>query len=230
MFLAANNFFCRIDIKGDVMTRIDTWRDLGRPEAALVGVQYIGWNQMRYGSKPYILQLPTSRGLDLRRHGAEDGDRLLVRRHRDRQARTLLAARHCKVLATIPNVFGTGMTAEMSYYETKNGAKVFAAGAFSLGGAIDNAAGRAGRLERVDTAGTRGVETPHAPRRARGGTPFPRALFASAGLVGGDALDPRRQAGDRADVRQRPVAVDARTPRRFRCRSRRRGTACPSAR
>jgi hypothetical protein len=39
------------------------------------------------------------------------------------------------VLAEIPNLFGRGLTADMTYYETPAGAKVFAAGAFTLGGA-----------------------------------------------------------------------------------------------
>jgi hypothetical protein len=34
------------------------------------------------------------------------------------------------VLAEIRNLFGPGKTAQMTYYETPNGAKVFAAGAF----------------------------------------------------------------------------------------------------
>ena len=36
------------------------------------------------------------------------------------------------VLAEIPNLFGPGFTAQMTYYETARGAKVFAAGAFRL--------------------------------------------------------------------------------------------------
>ena len=40
-FLSANNFFWRIELKGDVMTRTKQWRDLRRPEAALIGVQYL---------------------------------------------------------------------------------------------------------------------------------------------------------------------------------------------
>src|SRR5439155_7451519 len=40
MFLAANNFFWKIDLRNSVMTRVAEWRDLGRPEAALIGVQY----------------------------------------------------------------------------------------------------------------------------------------------------------------------------------------------
>jgi hypothetical protein len=38
--------------------------------------------------------------------------------------------RGVQVLAEIPNLFGPGMTAQMSYYESGEGAKVFAAGAF----------------------------------------------------------------------------------------------------
>jgi hypothetical protein len=41
-----------------------------------------------------------------------------------------------KVLAEIPNLFGPGFTAQMTYYETRSGAKVFAAGAFTLAGQV----------------------------------------------------------------------------------------------
>ena len=37
-----------------------------------------------------------------------------------------------EVLAEIPNLFGPGFTAQMTYYETAAGAKVFAAGAFTF--------------------------------------------------------------------------------------------------
>jgi hypothetical protein len=33
-----------------------------------------------------------------------------------------------RVLALIPNLFGVGLNAEMTYYETPNGARVFSAG------------------------------------------------------------------------------------------------------
>src|SRR5204863_6450767 len=42
MFLSANNFFWRVIRHGNVMERTQQWRDLGRPEAALIGVQYRG--------------------------------------------------------------------------------------------------------------------------------------------------------------------------------------------
>jgi hypothetical protein len=38
------------------------------------------------------------------------------------------------VLAQIPDIFGPGITAQMTYYETPAGAKVFAAGALDFGG------------------------------------------------------------------------------------------------
>jgi hypothetical protein len=41
-----------------------------------------------------------------------------------------------QVLAEIPNLLGPGLTAQMTYYETADGAKVFSAGAFSLAGSI----------------------------------------------------------------------------------------------
>ena len=40
------------------------------------------------------------------------------------------------VLAEIPDIFGPGFTAQMTYYETAAGAKVFAAGAFRFASAV----------------------------------------------------------------------------------------------
>ena len=45
--------------------------------------------------------------------------------------------RGTRVLAEIPDLFGPGFTAQMTYYETPAGARVFAAGAFTLAGSID---------------------------------------------------------------------------------------------
>ena len=41
-----------------------------------------------------------------------------------------------QVLAQIPNALGPGLTAQMTYYETPAGAKVFAAGAMNFGGQL----------------------------------------------------------------------------------------------
>ena len=53
-FLSANNFFYRVNRNGDTITRIGRWRDLGRPESALIGVQYFAWNEGR-PSVPYTI-------------------------------------------------------------------------------------------------------------------------------------------------------------------------------
>ena len=38
------------------------------------------------------------------------------------------------MLAEIPDLFGPGLTAQMTYYETPQGAKVFGGGAIDFGG------------------------------------------------------------------------------------------------
>jgi hypothetical protein len=40
------------------------------------------------------------------------------------------------VLARIPDLFGPGRSAEMAYYETEAGSRVFSAGALNFGGTI----------------------------------------------------------------------------------------------
>ena len=41
MFLSANNFFWKVQRDGRQLTKVAQWRKLGRPEAALVGVQFV---------------------------------------------------------------------------------------------------------------------------------------------------------------------------------------------
>jgi hypothetical protein len=41
-FLSADNFFWRVDRSGHRIWRIQLWRNLGRPEAQLIGVEYRG--------------------------------------------------------------------------------------------------------------------------------------------------------------------------------------------
>ena len=40
-----------------------------------------------------------------------------------------------RLLAEIPDLYGAGFTAQMTYYETSRGEKVFVAAAFTIGGA-----------------------------------------------------------------------------------------------
>jgi hypothetical protein len=135
-FLSANNFFWRVDHRGSAIVRVARWRDIGRPEAALVGAEYVGWNERRFRNVPYVVS-----GAHLARW-LFDGTRL---RNGSRFGRygieidsvTADSPPRTRILALAPNAFGRGFTAEMAYYETARGAKVFAAGVMNFGGSSD---------------------------------------------------------------------------------------------
>jgi hypothetical protein len=135
MFLSANNFFWKITIDRGVMTRVAKWRDLGRPEAALIGVEYYH-NDMGEHRGPWIVRPAAARlpwllnetGLEVGTafgSGGIEADDV-----------TSDSPRNLIVVAAIPNLYGDGRNADMTYYETPAGAKVFAAGAFTLAGSV----------------------------------------------------------------------------------------------
>jgi hypothetical protein len=132
-FLAANNFFWKITIKNNVMTRVAQWRDLGRPEAALIGVQYRG-NDRGGHRGPWLVRSGAAATPWLFNHmntaeGVGSGGIEI-------DATSSASPKNIHILAEIPNLYGPGFTAQMTYYETPAGAKVFAAGAFSLAGSV----------------------------------------------------------------------------------------------
>jgi N,N-dimethylformamidase beta subunit-like, C-terminal len=130
-FLAANDFFWKITIANHVMTRVAQWRDLGRPEAALIGVEYRA-NDRGGHRGPWILT-PGSETTPwlFARTGLSTGDGVGLGGI-EIDATCDASPASVRVLADIPNLYGPGFTAQMTYYETPAGAKVFAAGAFSL--------------------------------------------------------------------------------------------------
>ena len=130
-FLAANDFFWKITIANHVMTRVAQWRDLGRPEAALIGVEYRA-NDRGGHRGPWILTQgsETTPWLFARTGLSTGGGVGLGGIEID--ATCDASPKSVRVLADIPNLYGPGFTAQMTYYETPAGAKVFAAGAFSL--------------------------------------------------------------------------------------------------
>jgi len=67
--------------------------------------------------------------------GLRNGDRIPGSYGIEIDARTAASPEGTQVLAEIPDEFGPGLTAQMTYYETKRGAKVFAAGTMNFGGA-----------------------------------------------------------------------------------------------
>jgi hypothetical protein len=136
-FLAANNLFWRVRISGNLMTKLGEWRQYGRPEESVVGAHYVGSN---HGA----IQLPftvtgatlapwlfTGTGLT---NGSSFG-----RFGIEIDAAGPSSPPGTIVLAKIPNLLGPGKTAEMTYYETPAGAKVFDAGAINFAAAATTA-------------------------------------------------------------------------------------------
>jgi hypothetical protein len=127
-FLSADNFYWRVVRRGNVLVRTGAWRNLGRPEAALIGVQYRA-SMPRFGryvvggagSAPWLLAGTGLRSGSLFGHGGIEIDSADASSPSD-----------VKVVARIPNVFGPGIDADMTVYSTKRGGTVFAAGAFTL--------------------------------------------------------------------------------------------------
>jgi hypothetical protein len=132
-FLSANDFFYRVERRGDTIARDGRWRDLGRPEAGLVGAQYVDWYQERYRNKPYLVTNTSGASWLFRGTGLGNGTHF-GNYGIEIDARTSASPRGTRVLARIANIFGPGKTAEMTYYSTPTGAKVFSAGVINFGG------------------------------------------------------------------------------------------------
>jgi hypothetical protein len=132
MFLSANNFFYRTIKRGSVMTRTGRWRLAGRPEAALIGVQYFGNDSGRHQA-PWRVRASSAGTWIFAGTNLHPGSSF-AKGGIEADATTPDSPRGTQVVAAIPNIFGDGREAEMSYYELPNGAKVFAAGAFTLAG------------------------------------------------------------------------------------------------
>jgi hypothetical protein len=129
-FLSANNFFWKVTRRGDLMTRIKQWRDLGRPESALIGVQYFG-NDDGSHRNPWVVQNPHAANGLFASAGLAKGDGFGVAGI-EVDGLTTHSPRSVKVLAEVS--WRRGKTAHMTYYATPGGSKVFAAGAFTIAG------------------------------------------------------------------------------------------------
>ena len=138
-FLSADNFFWHVDLKQGKIWRVRLWRDVGRPEAALIGVQYRG-NDRGGHTAPYVINNVGGApwlfaGLDLA-NGATLGT---AKYGIEFDATSPDSPPGTVVLATVdPGLQGGQIVGQMTYYETSAGAKVFAAGTLSFGGS-DNA-------------------------------------------------------------------------------------------
>ena len=136
-FLSANDFFREVVISGDSMTLIGRFRDLGRPEAALIGAQYIDWYRNRYPNQPYRVVGAGRVPWLFARTGLKDGSLIPGYYGIEIDGATPASPPGTTVVATIPNIF-PGETADMTYYTTAAGAEVFDAGTINFGGAAAN--------------------------------------------------------------------------------------------
>jgi hypothetical protein len=129
MFLSANNFYRRVLISHGRMSRQEKWRDIGRPEAALIGVQFIGNDDGTHRDSYHVRDTNAApwlfAGTKLRKGSKFSSFGIEL------DAKASSSPKGTHVLAELPNLLGPGMTGQMTYYEL-GGSKVFAAGAFTL--------------------------------------------------------------------------------------------------
>jgi len=131
-FLSADAFHWRVERHGAVLRRKEQWRNLKhpRPESAVVGVQYRasddGTHRAAYVARSTRCAPWLFRGTGLTRGATFGWSGVEI------SSTTADSPRGTCVVAEIPNLLGAGRTAQMTYYETRRGAKVFAAGAFCL--------------------------------------------------------------------------------------------------
>jgi hypothetical protein len=129
-FLSANNFFYKVKVSGDTMTGRIPWRNVGRPEAALVGAQYAGWNEGNYPNRPYRITNTAAAPWLFTGTGLHDGSSV-GNYGIEVDEPGSASPPHTHVLAVIPNELGPGKPAEMTIY-TRGRSTVFDAGAINF--------------------------------------------------------------------------------------------------
>jgi N,N-dimethylformamidase len=134
LFLSANNFYRRVDRRQHVLTLIDIWRNLGRPEAALCGAQYVGSDRGSF-RRPFTVVGADVEPWAFAGTGLGNGSTFGTYGV-EFDARAAGSPPETHVLANIRHLFGGRRTAEMTYYQHTSGARVFSAGALDFGGKI----------------------------------------------------------------------------------------------
>ncbi|HEY7018244.1 MAG TPA: N,N-dimethylformamidase beta subunit family domain-containing protein, partial [Gaiellaceae bacterium] len=137
MFLSANNLFWKATRQGHVLRRGQMWRRLGRPEASLVGVQWSA-SSTRDVEAPFVVQGATALPWAFAGTGLRNGSPF-GRFGVEIDSRGPSSPPGTRVLARIPNLIGKH-DAEMTYYETAAGARVFAAGTVDFAASITDPA------------------------------------------------------------------------------------------
>ena len=141
-FLSADNFFRRVELKGNRIWRASLFRDIERPEASLIGVQYSG-NDRGGSSKPYTVLRPGATPWLFAGLQVAEGQPLSTARYGiEFDSLTEDSPPGTAIVAEVdPGLRGGAIRGQMSYYETDAGAKVYAAGTLSFGGSDNPVAG-----------------------------------------------------------------------------------------
>lgn len=134
IFLSANNFFRQVTRDAGKARIMGEWRDAGRPEAALLGAQYLA-NDGGERQQPFVVVGTDAAPWAFNGTGLSSGSQF-GRYGIEIDATTPLSPPGTQVLARIPDLFGPGRSAEMTYYETPEGARVFSAGVLNFGGTV----------------------------------------------------------------------------------------------
>ncbi|HEY7344456.1 MAG TPA: N,N-dimethylformamidase beta subunit family domain-containing protein [Gaiella sp.] len=143
VFLSANNFFWKVERSGAAIRRIAQWRSAGRPEARLLGIQYRA-NDDGQRQAPFVVTDREATPWLFEGTGLENGDLLgeeVGGFGIEIDMTTPLSPPGTRVPALIPNLFGLGLHAEMAYYESPAGARVFSAGVLDFPAVLYTAPG-----------------------------------------------------------------------------------------
>jgi hypothetical protein len=122
-FLSANKFHYRVWRLGSYLYGRRPWHELGRPAAALSGSDYVGSWMRTYKNRPYVVSgAEEARWLfaGTRLHNGDTFGRFGI----EVDSSSGRSPKGTVVLARIEGIFGRGRSAEMTYYETRRGAKV----------------------------------------------------------------------------------------------------------
>jgi N,N-dimethylformamidase len=134
IFLSANNFFREVVREGSHVRLITEWRNKGRPEVTLLGTQYIA-NDRGTHQQPFTVTGADAAPWVFANTGLTNGSTFGLYGI-EIDATNPASPPGTQVLARIPDLFGPGRSAEMTYYETPAGARVFSAGALNFGGTV----------------------------------------------------------------------------------------------
>ena len=120
------------------MRRVRLWRDEGRPEARLAGVQYRA-NDDGARQGPFTVVAAEAAPWLFDKTGLENGSTFgeTVGGYGieiDMATPDSPPGRRCS--PAIVDLFGPGLSGEMTYYETPAGARVFSAGVLDFGGSV----------------------------------------------------------------------------------------------